>query len=343
MTESVASQSNSAMEEPEQNTTKGSVDTVESKIAHTSVGNARDNLLARIPDSYGLAKAKDLIASARVPEDLSFRSLKPSLSKRSPVYQAWLYPLFGVHRLLTDWQTGKPIIKATSIALGQSIVITGGYCYISFKYVFWFVKNHLLNFSYFNLRPFFRLIERLSGENISTDTMEWWTAAILTLAQAAILSNSLVGYKIRAQGKTAGEAVLASKARRQPNIKTEEKVEKRRSGNFIFRFIYNSLWTTFITPIYTIPVVGQLLFAYLRAPAITGRYLAMFRAHDLGKAHRYSAIGFGVVAGLLQSTPFVGHLFSITNSVGAAMWIQDLEQEAEDNDDDQAAAQLNAS
>lgn len=272
------------------------------------------------------SRAEKFVSEA-VPRDVTLESLKPNFRQRNPVYQSWLYPIFGIHRLGTDMAVAKPILYSTFVALFQSGIITAGYVYISFKYVYWFVTKHLLNFSYFNLRPLFGVIQYVSGQNLTTTQMEWATAALLTLFQAAVLSNSLIGYRIRAQGKRAGEAVLSSKPRnKHVPVQTRESQERRQSGGFVWRLAKNSLWNTFIIPIYTFPVVGQVLYAYLRAPAITSSYLALFQS-SVARDHKYGAIGFGVVAGLLSALPFVGHIFSITNAVGAALWIQDLEQE----------------
>lgn len=272
----------------------------------------------------------EVYVKSRIPSDLDVSALKPSLSRRNPVYQSWLYPLFGVHRLCTDLTIARPIVYSTTIALLQSGIITGGYVYISFKYVHWFVTRHLLNFSYFNLRPLFRAIQLVSRQGLTAEECEWYTAALLTIFQAAVLSNSLIGYRIRAQGKRAGDALLSAKPRRkQVPITVYERQERGYAGSFVWRFVKNSLWNTFILPIYAVPVAGQLIYAFLRAPSITGRYLSLFDSYDLAKDHRFGIIGFGIVAGILSGLPFVGHFFSITNSVGAALWIQDLENQDE--------------
>lgn len=282
-----------------------------------------------------LVNEVEAFLSARIPRDLDVSGFKPSLHKRNPVYQPWLYPLFGIHRLCSDFSVAKPIVYSTTIALLQSGIITGGYVYVSFKYVHWFVTRHLLNFSYFNLRPLFRAIQTVSGQSLTAEQCEWYTAGLLTLFQAAILSNSLIGYKIRAQGKRAGDAVLATKSRRkQVPVVVRENQELGYAGNFLWRFIKNSLWNTLILPIYAVPVAGQLIYAFIRAPSITSNYLSMFNSYDLAKSHRYGVIGFGIIAGLLSALPFIGHLFHITNSVGIALWIQDLENQDEEETTD---------
>lgn len=277
-------------------------------------------------DDSAESRAEELWKS-HVPADLSVAALRPDLARRNPVYQSWFYPFLGFRRLVTDMEIAKPIVRSTAWALIQSGIITSGYVYLSFKYVHWFVTKHLLNFSYFNLRPMFRLLQYLTGRHLTTEQMEWATAALLTLFQAAILSNSLIGYKIRVQGKRAGLAVLSSRPRRvlKATVDKEQVQERRASGNFLWRLVKNTLWNTMVIPIYTIPIVGQFLFAFLRAPNITSNYLYAFQADKLAAEHRYSAIGFGLVAGFLSAVPLIGHMFSITNHVGAALWIQDME------------------
>lgn len=282
-----------------------------------------------------IAKAEKFFGQKIPKEAFAIENLKPNLHQRNPVYQSWLYPLFGLYRLCSDLSVARPILWSTTVAVVQSGIITAGYTYVSFKYVKWFVSRHLLNFSYFNLRPLFQGVQYVTAHRLSAEDMEWYTAAILTLFQAAILSNSLIGYRIRAQGKRAGDAVLSTRPRnKQINVKTRETQERTIAGNFLWRFVKNTIWNTVILPIYTIPVAGQLIYAFIRAPNITARYLSMFNAHEIASSHRFGVIGFGILAGLLSGIPFVGHIFSISNSVGAAMWIQDLENEAGESDGD---------
>lgn len=275
--------------------------------------------------------------------DLDTSRLRPSLHSRSPLYHAYLYPLFGIYRLATDLRVAKPILLSTFVALLQSGIVTAGYVYFSFPYVHWFVTHHLLAFTYFNLRPVLRAIEYITGSRVSVVDMEWYTAGILTLFQAAVLANALVGYRLRVQGVKAGTAVLSTgpgrsnqRQSRGQQVKRAAQAEvqaERRNGpggvtGFIWRIVKNTMWTTFITPIYAVPVVGQVLFAFLRAPNVTRNYLSMFKAQEHGTRHNIGAIGFGIVAAFLQSVPFLGHFFVITNCVGIALWVQDLETTA---------------
>lgn len=116
-----------------------------------------------------------------------------------------------------------------------------------------------------------------------------------------------------------------SSKRKQTSTRVREVQERGYAGNFIWRFAKDTIWSVFVLPIYAVPVIGQLIYAFIRAPTITANYLSMFRSTKLAESHRLGAIGFGIVAGVLSSIPFVGHLLSISNSVGIALWIQDLE------------------
>lgn len=157
----------------------------------------------------------------------------------------------------------------------------------------------------------FGLFERYNGTDLTSDDMEWYTAALLTLSQAALLSNSLAGHKVRAQGQRAGDAVLASRPRQaQTPVQVRETQARSFAGNFLWRLAKDALWSTFVLPIYAIPVIGQLLYMFIRAPNITDRYLSMFASKDIVNDYRFVAIGFGMVAGLLSNMPFIGHFFA---------------------------------
>lgn len=89
-------------------------------------------------------------------------------------------------------------------------------------------------------------------------------------------------------------------------------------------------------PLNMIPVVGTILFIVLQAkrlgPLAHARY---FQLKGMGKREKEEWIetrgpqytSFGVPATVLEMIPFVGIFFAFTNTVGAALWAADLEQE----------------
>jgi len=89
-------------------------------------------------------------------------------------------------------------------------------------------------------------------------------------------------------------------------------------------------------PLNFIPVVGTILFVILQGrkfgPSAHARY---FQLKQMSKSQRDDFIekrkpaytSFGVPAVLLELVPIAGIFFSFTNTVGAALWAADMEQQ----------------
>ncbi|KAI0321205.1 hypothetical protein OF83DRAFT_1100720 [Amylostereum chailletii] len=60
---------------------------------------------------------------------------------------------------------------------------------------------------------------------------------------------------------------------------------------------------------------------YFEAKKMTRRQIAVFIVE-----HKYHYRAFGFAASLLESIPFLGIIFSVSNRIGAAMWAHDLEK-----------------
>ncbi|KAL0261883.1 hypothetical protein SLS55_003316 [Diplodia seriata] len=88
-------------------------------------------------------------------------------------------------------------------------------------------------------------------------------------------------------------------------------------------------------PLNLIPVVGTVMFIILRGrkagPAAHARYFQLkgMKSHqkeDFIEQRKAAYTSFGVPAVLLELIPVVGLFFSFTNTVGAALWAADMEQ-----------------
>ncbi|KAH8992977.1 hypothetical protein EDB92DRAFT_1796845, partial [Lactarius akahatsu] len=88
-------------------------------------------------------------------------------------------------------------------------------------------------------------------------------------------------------------------------------------------------------PMHVLPVGGLFVTAVFKA-LDTARYLHMpyFQANNMTKKqiavfvaeHKWDYRLFGFAAALLETLPFVGLIFSVSNRIGAAMWAHDHEK-----------------
>jgi len=104
-------------------------------------------------------------------------------------------------------------------------------------------------------------------------------------------------------------------------------------------------------PLNFIPIVGTVLFVILQGrkfgPTAHARY---FQLKQMKKAEKERFIeerkaayaSFGVPAVLLELVPVAGIFFSFTNTVGAALWAADMEQQAGRGDPSQSSGSSTA-
>jgi uncharacterized protein involved in cysteine biosynthesis len=85
-----------------------------------------------------------------------------------------------------------------------------------------------------------------------------------------------------------------------------------------------------------IPVIGPVALVISDGPNYSRKLHARYfelRAFDDGQKRQFvrerrgQYLGFGIVASGLESLPFMGLVFSFTNTVGAALWAVELEKE----------------
>ena len=85
-----------------------------------------------------------------------------------------------------------------------------------------------------------------------------------------------------------------------------------------------------------IPVVGPFLVAYIKAPTrglqAHSRYFVLKELNDqqikqIYRSKKSEYTGFGLVANVLESIPFLNLLFIFTNTLGAALWVVQIENE----------------
>lgn len=98
---------------------------------------------------------------------------------------------------------------------------------------------------------------------------------------------------------------------------------------------YTLLKTILLLIISAIPLIGPLLVIFIQAPTkglqAHARYFSL-KGYDqkqikqIYKLNTGQYMGFGVVANFLESIPLLSVFFMFTNTVGAALWVIDIEK-----------------
>jgi len=117
-----------------------------------------------------------------------------------------------------------------------------------------------------------------------------------------------------------------------PKVNVDQWAGLEKAKSKVFRFTVKHIALILL---HVVPVGGLLVAAAFKA-LDTARYLhkPYFQSKKMTKVqiaifiaeHRWDYRSFGFVAALLESLPFVGLIFSVSNRVGAAMWAHDLEK-----------------
>ncbi|KXN72045.1 hypothetical protein CONCODRAFT_140595 [Conidiobolus coronatus NRRL 28638] len=87
----------------------------------------------------------------------------------------------------------------------------------------------------------------------------------------------------------------------------------------------------FTLPFYIVPIIGPILFSFVNSVPTGQRLIRPYLKHHLNlkprdqdkwlKRYSFQLRWFGFVADLLETLPGVGILFTLTNTVGAAIWV----------------------
>ncbi|KAG0227061.1 hypothetical protein BGW42_003072 [Actinomortierella wolfii] len=270
------------------------------------------------------------------------------------VLPAPAYPVIGIVYLSRNIsQLGPQFVRSLCWALGVAVSTITPIIALTFKYQNRIVSNVIE-----------QTLPRISNMKILGIGVSTWSTMFLTMGETSLLVSLIMGEIFkkeknkglfqsvlakngvqvgpyatvtedgRVRVSTPGAAGGTHKDKQQQQRLHQRAIEKAQqtSTHYGQRM---GLWMLTL-PLNFVPVLGPLTFCYIngsaRGPYIHKRYfdmkeMTLQEREEWMAKHKREYTTFGVIAQGLELLPFVGFLFGFTNTIGAALWAADLEQQ----------------
>jgi len=250
------------------------------------------------------------------------------------------YVIVGVYRLLSDEALFLPVWNMCRRGFLRGIAVGSVWSFLTFSVQRGLVRTFWLN----SPRVVGHSNDTILGFRPPFDIPTWATLVILS-SQLTIIFNFFLSHNLRSARKHAWDLTVASRAKRpafwQPYIEEWDQPPKVDINQWVgvvevkgkvLKFAIKHL---LLMSLNIIPVAGLVIKAAFKA-LDTAQHLhkPYFHLKNMSKEqtaifiaeHQWDYQFFGFTAALLETLPFIGLVFSISNQVGAAMWAHDLEK-----------------
>ncbi|KAF9938828.1 hypothetical protein BGZ65_012099 [Modicella reniformis] len=261
------------------------------------------------------------------------------------------YPVMGVVYLARNISVlGPQVLRSLAWALGVAVSTITPLIALTFKYQRRLISN-VINSSF----------PRIAGTKILGVSIQTWSTMFLTMGESSFLVTVIMG-EVFSKEKTKG---LFQNVLSKNNVQIGPFAEITENGTIKVSTIQEygprdsrlqgvhhknlekvstspshfgqrmGLWLVTL-PLNFIPVLGPIAFCYINGKArsyhVHRRYFDMKEMtpperEQWIKARKSQYTTFGVLAQGLELIPFLGILFGFTNTIGAALWAADLEQQ----------------
>ncbi|KAI0296911.1 hypothetical protein B0F90DRAFT_1811257 [Multifurca ochricompacta] len=293
-------------------------------LAHTS---SEQGLFARDP-SEGSGPPKNL----DVPDSLQHATLRLSFPPS--------YVVVGAYRLLSDKALFVPIWKKCRNGFLRGAIVGSIWSFLTFS-----IQRRLIKTFWINSPNVVGLAnDTIFGYNFPFDISTWATIVFLS-SQFTFILNFFLSRNLRIARERAWDQTIASRGKGPgfwkpyveewevpPKVDVNQWAGLEEAKGKVLRVIVKRL---LLIPLHVIPVGGLFVAAAFKA-LDTARYLhkPYFKSKKMTKEqiavfiaeHKWDYRLFGFTASLLETLPFVGLIFSVSNRIGAAMWSHDLEK-----------------
>ncbi|KIW04704.1 uncharacterized protein PV09_04437 [Verruconis gallopava] len=235
--------------------------------------------------------------------------------------RAYLYPFKGILFFASHRDLWRPLMSRLTPTISTAVGVTSAmfmFTYVPQAAILTIFNGPLAIFSTMMLV----LSESATITNVLTKSFFIQDALLDTFDGTLVARNQA---NIVAEGrdlKSGGDAMARlGKVMKKPFARFTPKA-------IIRYFMY--------LPLNFIPVVGTVIFLVLQGrkfgPQAHARYFQLkkmsnHRREEFVEQRKAAYTSFGITATLLEMVPFVGILFTFTNTVGAALWAADLEKE----------------
>ncbi|KAF8263792.1 hypothetical protein EI94DRAFT_1739992 [Lactarius quietus] len=247
------------------------------------------------------------------------------------------YVVVGAYRLLSDKSLFVPIWQKCRSGVLRGLAVGGVWSFLTFSIQRGLIKTFWINspnvIGYAN--------DTILGYRPPFD-IPTWAAIVFLSSQLTFILKFVLSRNLRAAREHAWDRTIASRGKGlafwQPYVEEWDVppvvdvshwagLESR-----IFRLVLKNI---ILIPMHVLPVGGLFVTAFFKS-LDTARYLhkPYFQAKKMTKEqiavfiaeHKWDYRLFGFTAALLETLPFIGLIFSVSNRIGAAMWAHDLEK-----------------
>ncbi|CCM03818.1 uncharacterized protein FIBRA_05967 [Fibroporia radiculosa] len=242
------------------------------------------------------------------------------------------YVVVGVYRLITDKSLSIPAWKKCEHGVIRGLGVGLAWTFTTFKIQRYFVEIFLIN----SPRVIGLSKETVFGFHMPFD-LPTYAALFFITSQVSAIVTFFVSHGLRIARERAYAQTIQSRGKGndfwRPYVEEWDIPPKVSGewglGHLASGFIGRAVFKFLLMPVETVPLVGLMISAYLRALG-TARYLhkPYFQAKGMSKEQTsiFMEEPFGFFAALLERIPLLGLVFSVSNRIGAAMWAVDLEK-----------------
>ncbi|KAH9957835.1 hypothetical protein BC827DRAFT_1137325 [Russula dissimulans] len=282
--------------------------------------------------------ARDPSESSGPPKNVHVPDSLRSSTHRLPFPPS--YVVVGVYRLLSDKALFLPVWEKCRSGFLRGVAVGGVWSFLTFSIQRGFIKTFWINspnvVGYAN--------DTVLGWKPPFDIPTWATLVILS-SQLTFIFKFFLSRNLRIARERTWDQTIASRGKgpafwqpyveewdQPPTVDVNRWTGLEEVKGKVLRIAVKRL---ILFPLHVVPIGGLFVAAAFKA-LDTARYLhkPYFRSKNMTKAqtavfiaeHQWDYRFFGFAAALLESLPFIGLIFSISNQVGAAMWAHDLEK-----------------
>ncbi|KAL7415672.1 hypothetical protein BDY24DRAFT_413246 [Mrakia frigida] len=291
------------------------------------------------------APTNEIPLSTAIHETSAFLS-SPSSSRLSfpPTYA-----LIGIYRLLSDPHLRNPIWAKTRNGTLRGLAVGAAWIFISWRSQLGFVERFLMGT---------RMIKKFANNEGGTVILGYnlplavYATIFIIGGQFWYILKFFLSKNIKIARKRAWDLTVESRNKpasfwgpyvEEYEVPPVEKAKKASKRVRIQKVVFGKLGRFFVNkfilfPLNFVPVVGIIVSSMVKAlgsarflhePYFASKGMTPNQALLFVEERKWDYYSFGFAASLLESLPFVGMFFSISNRIGAAMWAFDCEKRQE--------------
>lgn len=250
------------------------------------------------------------------------------------------YIVVGAYRLLSDKSLFVPIWQKCRNGFSRGAAVGGVWTFLTFSIQRGLIKTFWIN----SPNVIGHANDTILGYKPPFD-IPTWAAVVFLSSQLTFILKFFLSRNLRIARERAWDQTIASRGKGpafwQPYVEEWDIPPVVDVGEWAGLEVARSQVLKFVVkniiqiPMHVLPVGGLFVTAVFKA-LDTARYLhkPYFQAKKMTKEqiavfvaeHKWDYRLFGFTAALLETLPFVGLIFSVSNRIGAAMWAHDLEK-----------------